>query len=193
MSQITRTWLAFAAIGTGLIHLALVISSPLPIALLLGALGAAELVWGVMAFMRDSVAVPRVVLWVAIVPVIGWALIVVAAILLEDTALAASLPVLPLAVASLFELFIFSIVSFDRRRSPEDRASTARTPNAAAYLGAVIAGALAVSMLTTPALAATEAGRFAQPHGEHSGEQSAEHAPTETAPATIKLPDHAGH
>ena len=30
MSQITRTWLGFAAIGAGLVHLALVVDSPSP-------------------------------------------------------------------------------------------------------------------------------------------------------------------
>jgi len=193
MSPITRTWLAFAAIGAGLIHLALVISSPLPLSVLLGVLGAAELVWGVMAFLRDRVAAPRVVLWAALVPVVGWGLTVVAAIVLEDTALAAALPVLPLAVASIFELFIASVVSFDRRRTPQDLAVERPTPGAVRYLGAVTIGALAVSLLTTPALAATEAGRYAQPHGEHSADVTpAETAPA-PAPATIRLPDHSGH
>ena len=37
MSTITRTWLAFAAIGTGLIHFALVVGSPLPLGIVLAA------------------------------------------------------------------------------------------------------------------------------------------------------------
>ena len=50
MSQITRTWLGFAAIGAGLIHLAMVVSSPLPVAIVLVGLGVTEIGWGILAF-----------------------------------------------------------------------------------------------------------------------------------------------
>jgi hypothetical protein len=49
-------------------------------------------------------------------------------------------------------------------------------------------GAIAVSALTTPALAATEAGAFALPHGEHSEVQ-----PAEVGPAELNLQSHLGH
>lgn len=85
--SITRAWLAFAAIGAGMIHLALVVGSPLPLAAAPALLGAAELGWGVAVLMRAVLA--------------------------------------------------------------------------------IAAGALVVGAVTTPALAATEAGRQAQPHGAH--------------------------
>jgi hypothetical protein len=164
MSQITRTWLAFTAIGAGLIHLALVISSPLPIGLVLAALGISEFGWGLLTLLRDSPVAPRVVIAVALVPFITWALAVVAAVALSVPALATTVPVMPLAAASGFEIFVAVALTRYLRRGVR----VGSPPSAVRYLGAVLAGALVVGFVTTPALAATTAGQFAHPHGEHS-------------------------
>lgn len=185
MSQITRTWLAFAALGAGMIHLALVISSPLPLALIFGSLGVIEVAWGILAFIRDRLVAPRAVIAVAIAPVLVWALALATAVTLGQPAIASGLPVLPLSIATLFELLIASTVAAHLRRDSERAKSS---PSAARYLGALFVGAIAVSALTTPALAATEAGAFAQPHGEHS-----EVKPAPVQPAEVVLPSHLGH
>jgi len=172
MSTITRTWLAFAAIGIGLIHLALVIGAPLALGIPLALLGLAEFGWGVLTFARDTVPAPRVALIVAIVPVLTWALLLAFASTSENSALAEALPLLPFAVATLLELVIAAIIgaSFRRRDAP------AHAPGVARYLLGLAAGALVVAALTAPALAATEAGEFAVPpsqlfdlpgHGSH--------------------------
>jgi hypothetical protein len=180
MSQITRTWLAFAALGAGMIHLALVISSPLPLGIAFALLGLTEVVWGILAFIRDRIAAPRVVIAVAMAPVVVWALALATAVVLGQPAIASGLPVLPLSIATLFELLIAATVAAHLRGDSERAKSS---PSAARYLGALFIGAIAVSALTTPALAATEAGAFALPHGEHS----------EVQPAEVNLPSHLGH
>lgn len=170
MSAITRTWLAFAAVGAGLIHFALVIGSPLGVGLVLAVVGLVEFGWGVMAFARASVPVARAVLVGALVPVLGWGLVLVASTVARDGALAASLPFLPMAIAALFELFIAAVVGRQLRRAPDAPPRATRPPGFARYLVGLGVGALVVGGLTTAALAATPAGSGAQPGGGPTGE-----------------------
>jgi hypothetical protein len=167
VSAVTRAWLGFAALGTGMIHLALVISSPPPIAAVLAACGLAECAWGMLAFARERIAAPRAVLAGAMAPVVLWALLVAAAAAAGRSAIASSLGFTALAVATLLELFVAAVIAVQLRRGVDFRAPS-RMPPAGRYLLGLMLGGLAVAALTTPALAATEAGRFAQPHGQHS-------------------------
>lgn len=197
MSQITRAWLGFAAVGAGLVHLALVIGSPLPVAILLAGLGIAEFGWGVVTFATDALVVPRLARIAAIVPLIAWSLVVVVAIILDAGWIAAQLPLLPMLVASVFELFVAGAITLHLRRPEDpDAPATAAMPSAGRYLLALTVGAVLVGGLTTPALAATEAGRHAQPHGSHDPDfVPEERAPTGDDILTgIVLPDHdSGH
>jgi hypothetical protein len=181
MSAITRTWLAFAAIGTGLIHVALVIGSPLAVGIPLAVLGLTEFGWGVLAFARDTVGFARTAVVVAIAPVVLWGLLLVTSTISQAPELAGTLGVIPLAVATVFELFIAGVLAVHLRRGAE-RAATLPAPGVGRYLVGIVVGGLAVAGLTTPALAATEAGLYAQPHGE------------QVAPATDEyfIPSH-GH
>jgi len=163
MPTITRTWLAFAAIGTGLIHLALVIGAPLALGLVFAALGLAEFGWGVLTFAREEVPLARVALIVAIAPVLAWGLLLVISTLAEMPGIAASVPFVPLAVATVFELFAATVLARHLRRDSRDERGI---PSVGRYLTAIVAGGLVVAAMTTPALAATQAGQFAQPHGE---------------------------
>ena len=161
MSTIVRGWLAFAAVGTGIIHLALVIGAPLPLAVVFGLLGFAEFAWGVLAFVREPFA-PRVAIAVAVVPIAAWGVLITMAAGGSVPEVAASLNLLPLAIATLFELFIVAVLGSHVRRTADH---TPRTPGTAKYLVGICAGALVVAGLTSPALAATEAGLGAPTHG----------------------------
>ena len=195
MSQIVRTWLGFAAIGAGLVHLALVISSPLPIAAIVLLLGVTEVAWGVVTFVRDSVPAPRVACAVAIAPLLAWSLLVVAATMLDAVWLAASLPLLPMAIASIFELFVAAVLAAHLRRvqNAVATATLPALPSAGRYLVGLMAGALLVGALTTPALAATEAGRYAQPHGSHDADFIPADDGGSGTLTGIRLPEHGGH
>lgn len=181
MPTLTRTWLAFAAIGAGLIHLALVIGLPLPVGLVLAALGLVEFGWGVLTFAREPLVAPRVALVVALMPVVTWTLLLVTSSVSEAPELAASFGFLPLAVASLFELFAVAVLGVHLRRRRESDAASV-FPGTFRYLLGLAVGALVVAGLTAPALAATEAGLFSQPHG----------GTTTDEPYLFNLPDH-GH
>ncbi|MFC0680394.1 hypothetical protein ACFFGH_21385 [Lysobacter korlensis] len=166
MSPVTRMWLAFAAICTGIIHAALAATAPLPLAVLLAALALTELAWGVATFMRDRIAAPAAVLTVALAPLAVWAVLLLGAAAGGSGELLQPFPLLPMAVAGAFELFAALVVG--RRVRNGARASVADSPTpvpAGRFLAALIAGALASAALVTPALAATEAGAGAMPHG----------------------------
>jgi hypothetical protein len=173
-------WLAFAAICTGIIHAALAATAPLPLAVLLAAFGIAELAWGVLAITRDRIVAPVAVLTAALAPVAGWGVLVLAAAAGGAGDLLAHLPLLPMAIAAAFELFIALVVG--RRVRSGARSAIADSPkpvSAGRFLIALSAGALASAALVTPALAATDAGEGALPHGHGI-------VPTETT-------DHVGH
>ncbi len=174
MSQITRSWLAFATMGAGVIHLGVAPSTTIPAAVALGVLGSAEFAWGVSVLFRNRFLLPRLALVGAFVPVIGWVLILLAAVAFENPGLASSFPAFPMAVASVFDLVLAAVLAANLRRAASIDAgapAVKRKPSppvpAYLYLTGLMAGALAVSMLTTPALAATNAG-VNNPHANHN-------------------------
>lgn len=175
MSTITRTWLAMAAIGAGLIHMALGAGAPLPLAILLIAIALAELGWGIAAVVRNRVPFATVALIGSLVPIVGWALLIAVASVAEAPALLTPLPFLAMGAATLMGLFVAGALAVDFRRRKARIAVTdgadagTGAPSTGRYLTGVLVGALLVSGLTTPALANTAAGEYAVPHGVHSG------------------------
>jgi hypothetical protein len=172
MSPIIRNWLAFAAIGTALIHLALVVSSPLAVGVVLAIIGLAELVWGVAMMASGRLLLPRVALAGAVIPIILWSAVLLVAVE-SDATVVSSLRFLPLSLAAVLEIFVAGAIAIHIRRSFVADASTKSTdaaanPPAGRYLLGLLVGSIAVASLTTPALAATQAGDYAVPHGEHS-------------------------
>ena len=194
MSQIMRTYLGFAAIGAGLIHLAMVVSSPLPVAIVLVGLGVTEFGWGILTFAKDRLIGASAARIAAIGPVIVWSVFVVAATLFDEARLASLLPLIPMAIATIFELFAVAVLSLHLRSSGGMDAATPAPalPSAGRYLLAITVGGILVGALTTPALVATEAGKYAQPHGEHN----ADFVPTQIDSNPLLdliLPDHEQH
>ena len=181
MSVITRSWLSFSAIGAGVIHLALVISSPLAIGIPLVLLGVAELTWGVLILVTDRLLWPRLAQAGAITPLLLWSLLTVTATLLTAPQITSSLRFLPMAIATIFELFIAGVLSVVLRRQSETDTATqteteteqsspvGKSASAVKYLSAVIIAGVLVGALTTPALAATQAGTVAIEHGGTMG------------------------
>ena len=185
MSVITRSWLSFSAIGAGVIHLALVISSPLAIGIPLVLLGVAELTWGVLILVKDRLLWPRLAQAGAITPLLLWSLLTVTATLLAAPQITSSLRFIPMGIATIFELFIAGVLSVVLRRQSETDTATAtqtetdaeteqstsvaKPASAVKYLSAVIIAGVLVGALTTPALAATQAGTVAIEHGGTMG------------------------
>lgn len=141
-SAVARCFLGFAALGAGLIHLALAIGSSPWLAAGLVVAGAAEFLWGVLAVSRPGVPVPRVALVVALVPIAAWVVLLLAG--LPD----GPRP-LPMLAATALDLAVAIGISSGLRRSP---AGEPKHP----LVGIGIA-ALVVAAVTVPALIATEA------------------------------------
>ena len=175
MTAITRAWLSFAAIGAGVIHLALVISSPLAIGIPLVLFGIAELTWGALILVKDRLLLPRLAQAGAITPLLLWSLLTVTVTLLAAPQIASSLRFLPMGIAAIFELFIAGVLSVILRRQAETETETepptpvSKPATAVKYLCAVIIAGVLVGALTTPALAATQAGAVAIEHGGTMG------------------------
>lgn len=172
MTAINRLWIAFAAIGAGTIHLAVGASASVLLAVIFAGLGIAELGWGVATLVRGRFPFADQAPFAFLIPVAVW--ITTAALgsafgLTSDATGVPTLPTLPMAIATLFSLFVAGTLAIARRRATGTCGSAAAPAQQGwRFLAALMLGGLLVSGLTTPALAATDAGRQAVPHGSHS-------------------------
>ena len=182
-SDAVRLFAGFAGLGAAAVNLA--VSSSLfaaagPVLPGRAAGAAAALVWGgvllgwtIAGLSRNRFPLPRT--FAAVLPAAAAAH--VAAITLGAGTGMAGLGISHLA-ALLLTLMVLAATSWLRRSSQKLPGIPGR--NAAARLGAgqllaaAFAGALLVAAITTPGLAASTAGQFAVPHGEHTG---GHHAP----------------
>ena len=162
MSGVLRNLLGCLALGAGLVHVALVIGSPPPVAAVLLVVGAAEFVWGAFTIARPTPPVPQLARAAAFAPVIGWALLLVIAGADSLGPLTSSTRLLPMLVAGLFDLLVAGgLTVMLRRAAAPSRPAADAIPLTGRRLVAVIVGALLIAAITAPALAATEAGQLA--------------------------------
>jgi hypothetical protein len=179
VSHTTRIWMALASLGAGLVHLAIGAGSPLSLAIFLIGFGVAEIVWGLSIMARAHTVLPRTVMVASLIPVALWALLLTVLIVAGSSSLASTVPLLPMAVGSLLNLYVSGSLAVARRRFDRESdaaASVSSTtwadaaagqPQAGRYVLGLVFGALLVSGMVTPALAATNAGQYAVPHGSH--------------------------
>ena len=160
MSTITRMWLGFSGLCAGIIHLALIASSPVPVAALLAAIGVAEVVWGLATFVRSRVPAPRIALFGSLTPVLLWGALVAAAAVSRNPGVASYLGFDAMALAAVFGLFIAITLAVAVRRG-EDFSQPTRAISAPRYIAGVLAGGIVAAILVTPALSATDAGKYA--------------------------------
>lgn len=183
-SPIVLCWIAFGALGTGLIHIAVAVGTPPAIAAPLIILGAVEFGWALAVIAAGRILAPRAAIAGSIAPSLGWAVLTGSAAATGPAVLPfLPLAFLPLAIASLLGLVSGAVLAAGRRRQTDagSRTDVASGPVAAGrYVLGLTAGALVVGALVTPALAGTEAGRRAQPHGQH-------------VPVLVPEPGHPGH
>ena len=160
MNAVVKAWLGFFALGVGLIHLALVIGSPVALGIPLLVIGIAEFGWGVFTFTAPQVPLARAARVAALVPILGW----VALLLLSGSAGVPAVRVLPMLAASVLDLAVAIATTYVLRRRGAPPAPPMRP---GAYLLALGAGALVVAALTLPALVATEVGDLPRPGGQN--------------------------
>lgn len=162
------SWPAFAAWGGGLIQLALGAGAIMgagegaairAAGILLAVIGAVAIGWGAVTLTRGRIVVPRV----GIAGSLAGILAASVAMTLDPTRTS----VFAVAAASVLLVVVALGCALAVRRNggvtTRSRADAARP-----RLIGVVVGALLVAGVVTPALAATEAGQHAVPHGEHS-------------------------
>ncbi|MBG6212650.1 hypothetical protein RCH23_001141 [Cryobacterium sp. CAN_C3] len=184
MPPVIRIWLGFAALGTALIHLAVGVTAPFPLSVLLVGFGIAELGWGIATLATGRVLAARIVVGAALIPVLTWGATAALGSGLGVTSAETGFPPYPMAVASVFNIFLTVTVAIVLRRAPKALPTTggaaasgaagsgaarpgAATPGGWRFLVGLVVGGFLLSALTTPALAATEVGSHAVPHGSH--------------------------
>jgi hypothetical protein len=177
MDALMRICGAVAALGAALIALAVGAAAPVWIAVLVLAAGAGQLAVAVLALRGSPLPGPAILAPFA-APTAVWLAALVAA-----PAAASSLPLGPMLAETGLALGAAALLALGRRTSAEPRALPA--------LLAVAASAAVVATVATAALAGTNAGAFAQPHGEHG---AAVDAPAdEPALEGPVLVEHSGH
>jgi hypothetical protein len=166
-SFIGRTWSAYAALGAGLVLLALAsehLAGDLTLGVALAALGVAEVLWAVLA-LRGPAPSPRAALAVLLTGGVGW--LVVAALVdgvLSGADLAAGSLQLVAAVLLAVALRPSPVVSV----GPEEPVVEPKEAGNGTRLAALTLGALLFASITVPGLAATDAGDHAHMPGMSS-------------------------
>ena len=170
LANLTRSWPAFAALGAGLVLIAVgagAVGVPtwgIAAAAALVGSGIAALGWAVAALRAGRVPAPGAALSAALVLIAASG-----ALIASGAAPAAGIAVLPLLAADLFVLVVaVGAAGAVRSRQADAAGRRVGSPRRSSAIGMVIGAAL-VAALATPALAATEAGEVAVPHGELHG------------------------
>ncbi|MGZ4593516.1 MAG: hypothetical protein ACXV3C_06595 [Actinomycetes bacterium] len=169
-SDVARCWAGFASLGAGLVHLAVVdehLAEWIVFGLFFAAVGAAQLLWALAAIARDRAPWLRGVVAANLGLVALWAVTRTSGLPIGPEPFTPE-PVGRADVLSVvLELGTVLALVFAARSARSGAAASVDTvpPRAAArFVALLFAGALAVSAITTPALAATPAGQDAHPH-----------------------------
>jgi hypothetical protein len=164
VSLLIRHWLALAALGAALIHLAVGAGSPPAAMVALLLIGIAEGAWAIAVLRSDRLPVPGWAALGALVPVAGWALLVTAAVVMSAPGITSDLPAIPMLAATLLDLVVAAVVGRHLRSRAESEAQAACTAVEATFpadvalvgSGAPLSSAPAspVAVATAPAAAA---------------------------------------
>ncbi len=158
--MIHRVWSGLAAVGSALILFAVAAGSPIPVLAALCALAVAEMAWGLWQLRDDGFRAPRAVLG-------GVALVAALGAVLFGLRILALIPFAALLVLSWGIALAAAVELRAKRTARSDGRSSRsrRSGRAGPLLAALGSGALIVAAITTPALASTDPGALAAPHG----------------------------
>ncbi|MFZ4896241.1 hypothetical protein ACL9RL_17500 [Plantibacter sp. Mn2098] len=187
MTSLGNVLLAFAALGAGLVYTAVGAGSAPVSAVVLVAIGLLAMVWAVLVLARDRVPASRVSLGAAVGAILAWVVLAALGGIVPEAV--GGLPLVPLLASSVMLLYVAIVLAIRFRaeqqqsaqtdasdhRHPEVTRSPARGTSAGRFLLGVTAGGFIVAALTTPALALTNAGEHAVPHGTHGFSEHARH------------------
>jgi hypothetical protein len=171
-ADVARCWAGFASLGAGLVHLAVVqehVGQWWVYGAFFAVVGAAQILWGLGALARDRAPLLRLVVAGNIALVALWAITRTVGLPIGPEPWTAEAAGRADALCVVLELGTVLALVATRAHSRLARATAApmthRGLGAGRFVALMFAGALTVSAITTPALAATESGQHA--HGMH--------------------------
>ena len=160
--MIRALWPALASLGAGLVLCATAAGAPPAIALPVGVAAVAVLIWAFSVLRAGRLVMPRAAVAGGAIGILGSGFLLLTG---------------PLALIPFLALFVFSwsiaiaaVVELRAKRVARlpdvHPAPVGRTPGrAGAFTMALVLEGMLVAAIATPALAASEAGEFAVPHG----------------------------
>ena len=168
-SFIGRTWSAYAALGAGLVLLALAsehLAEHVTLGVALAALGVAEVLWAVLA-LRGPAPAPRTALAVLMMGGVGW---LVAGALVDGVLSGADLAAgaLQLAAAVLLAVALRPMPVVAVAAEEPEPVAAPRGAGNGTRIAALTLGSLLFASITVPGLAATDAGDQAHMPGMSS-------------------------
>lgn len=184
--MVIRTLAGVTAIGAGIVHLALVPGTVLPLLLVLAVIGAAQVAWGVVALVRRSVPAPSLALLGGIAPAFLFPLAAVG-----GDALLSALPTAALLGATVLSLGAAFLVALHQRA--ERRQAEPRRSRPAVVLPSLALGVAVIAGIATPAIAASELGGAATEVVDEQPATPQPAAPEEPAEAPDLFPGHTDH
>ncbi len=165
LGRLVQSWPMLGSIGAGLVLTALAAGAEIIVGAVLAGCGIAALGWGVLALRAGRPVAPRATIGASVA-----LLVASAALAAGGTSTGQAIPPLPLFAADLMVAIVALGAAAELRSRRQHRASPERdrTPGSIRNLRVtgLLAGAALVTALATPALAATDAGDTAVPHGE---------------------------
>ena len=161
VSSVRASWPAMAALGAGLVHLAVAASAPAVLMAVLAVLGIAEIGWSLTVLRAGRVMAVRSTLAIAASSSAVWVALAFTLQALGVGNPATSLPLLPLLAATLFTFY----VAVEMARTVRSGRSATVGSGTRLVVGFMV-GAFLVAGIASPALAATEAGKHAHPMGD---------------------------
>jgi len=170
-----RCWAGFASLGAGLVHVAAFrehLDHWLPAGIFFAVTAFVQIGWGLAALARDRAPYPLTFIALNIGVVALWAVTRTTGLPTGPEAGAAE-PVgtadgLCMVLQGLIVMSLLVAVGTARTAAPPGaRTTDTGRPRPARFLVGLAAGAVVMSALATPAMAATEAGKYARSHGDH--------------------------
>jgi hypothetical protein len=160
-ADVVRCWAGLASLGAGLVHAAVVRehwSSTVVHAVFFAVVAVGQMGWGIAALARDRVPVARLVAAANLGIVALWALTRTSEVPFGREAVGSA----DLGAVALELIVVAALVS--------PRWGVVRAPrrSVTGLLAGLAGGALVVGLITTPALAGTDAGANARPHLHHA-------------------------
>ena len=175
-TDVARCWAGFASLGAGLVHVAMIqehLDHWLLAGVFFGVLAVVQIGWGLAALARDRAPFPRSFIVLNLTVVALWALSRTVGLPAgPDAGTAEAVGTSDVLAMVLHVLVVASLVvamltASDTEPAVPGKAPRVRQLRTGRALVVLAVGALVMAGLTTPALAASEAGTYARPHFSH--------------------------